>query len=208
MMAKTKILMRGACDNPGEEVPAATPEVLHAMQEDAPKNRLGLAKWVIDPANPLTARVTVNRCWQELFGHGIVATSEDFGVMGTPPSNQELLDWLAVDFRESDWDVKRLYKKILMSSTYRQAAKVTPDKLVKDRDNSLLSRGPRFRMDAEMVRDYALVASGLFNDKMYGRGAKPYQPEGMWEIVGMPGSDTRKYVQDKGKEVYRRSMPA
>lgn len=205
-MAKTMILMRGAYDKPGDEVMAATPEVLHAMGADAPKNRLGLAQWVIDPANPLTSRVTVNRYWQELFGHGIVATSEDFGIMGTPPSNQNLLDWLAIDFRESGWDVKRLYKKMLMSSTYRQAAKVTPTKLAKDRDNSLLSRGPRFRMDAEMVRDYALVASGLFNDRMFGRGAKPYQPPNVWEVVGMPGSDTRKYVQDKGDNVYRRSL--
>ena len=205
-MAKTRILMRGAYDKPGDEVSAATPEVLHAMQADAPRNRLGLAQWVIDPANPLTARVTVNRCWQELFGHGIVATSEDFGVMGTPPSNQDLLDWLAVDFRESGWDVKRLYKMILMSSTYRQAANVTPEKLAKDEDNSLMSRGPRFRMDGEMVRDYALSASGLINNKMYGRGAKPYQPPGIWEVIGMPESDTRKYVQDKGDAVYRRSL--
>ncbi len=205
-MAKTNILMRGAYDKPGEEVFAATPEVLHEMKEGAPKNRMGLAQWVIDPANPLTARVTVNRFWQELFGHGIVATSEDFGIMGTPPSNQELLDWLAVDFRESGWDVKRLYKKMLMSATYRQAAKVTQDKLAKDEDNSQLSRGPRFRMDAEMVRDYALVASGLASKKMFGPGAKPYQPENLWDVVGLPGGDTRKYVQDKGDNVYRRSL--
>jgi hypothetical protein len=205
-VAMTNILMRGAYDKPGDEVTAATPEVLHAMSEDSPKNRLGLAKWVVDPANPLTARVTVNRFWQELFGHGIVATSEDFGVMGTPPSNQALLDWLAVDFRESGWDVKRLYKKILMSSTYRQSAKVTAVKLEKDEDNSLFSRGPRFRMDAEMIRDYALVSSGLFKDKMYGRSTRPYQPSGLWDVVGMPGSDTRNYVQDKGDGVYRRSL--
>ncbi|QEG24212.1 DUF1553 domain-containing protein [Mariniblastus fucicola] len=206
MMAKTNVLMRGAYDKPGDEVVAAPPEVLHPMPEGAPANRLGLAKWVIDPANPLTARVTVNRFWQELFGHGIVATSEDFGVMGTPPSNQALLDWLAVDFRESGWDVKRLYKKMLLSSTYRQAANVTAEKLARDQDNSLLSRGPRFRMDGEMVRDYALVASGLYNDRMFGRGAKPYQPPNVWEVVGMPGSDTRRYVQDKGDNVYRRSL--
>ena len=205
-MAKTMILMRGAYDKPGDEVTAATPGVLHEMKADAPRNRLGLAKWVIDPANPLTARVTVNRCWQELFGHGIVATSEDFGVMGTPPSNQDLLDWLAIEFRESGWDTKRLYKKILMSSTYRQAANVTTEKLAKDEDNSLMSRGPRFRMDGEMIRDYALAASGLYNDKMYGRGARPYQPAGIWDVVGMPGSDTRTYVQDKGDAVYRRSL--
>ncbi len=205
-VAMTNMLMRGAYDKLGDEVIAETPSALPPMPEGAPKNRMGLAKWVIDPANPLTARVTVNRFWQELFGHGIVATSEDFGVMGTPPSNQALLDWMAVDFRESGWDVKRMYKKMLMSSTYRQAAKVTADKLAKDEDNSLFSRGPRFRMDAEMIRDYALVASGLFNDEMYGVGLKPYQPENMWEVVGMPGSDTRKYVQDKGDAVYRRSL--
>jgi hypothetical protein len=205
-VAMTNMLMRGAYDKPGDEVVAATPEVLHPMSADSPKNRLGLAKWVVDPANPLTARVTVNRFWQELFGHGIVATSEDFGVMGTPPSNQALLDWLAVDFRESGWDVKRLYKKMLMSSTYRQSARVTADKLVKDEDNSLFSRGPRFRMDAEMIRDYALVSSGLFKDKMYGRSTRPYQPAGLWDVVGMPGGDTRNYVQDKGDGVYRRSL--
>jgi hypothetical protein len=160
----------------------------------------------VDSNNPLTARVTVNRFWQELFGQGIVATSEDFGVMGTPPSNQELLDWLAVDFQESGWDVKRLFKKMLMSSTYRQAAIVTAENLEKDRDNSLLSRGPRFRMDAEMVRDYALHASGLLEDKMFGPGMRPYQPENLWEIVGLPGGDTRKYVQDKGEKLYRRSL--
>ena len=205
-MAKTNMLMRGAYDKPGDEVMAATPAVLHAMPEDASKDRLGLAKWVVDPANPLTSRVTVNRFWQEVFGQGIVATSEDFGVMGTPPSNQELLDWLAVDFQESGWDVKRFYKQMLMSSTYRQRAKVTSDKLLKDEDNSLLSRGPRFRMDAEVIRDYALVASGLINEEMYGPGAKPYQPENLWDVVGLPSGDTRKYVQDKGDRVYRRSL--
>ena len=204
--AMTPILMRGAYDKPGDQVEAAPPKALHSLPEGAPGNRLGLAQWVIDPANPLTPRVTVNRFWQELFGHGIVATSEDFGVMGTPPSNQDLLDWLAVDFRESGWDVKRMYKKMLMSSAYRQASTVTREKLLKDEDNSLVSRGPRFRMDGEMVRDYALAASGLYKNKMYGQGAKPYQPVGMWEVVGMPGSDTRKYVQDKGDAVYRRSL--
>jgi hypothetical protein len=202
----TAILMRGAYDKPGEEVTAAPPSALHPLPAGAPNNRLGLAKWVVDSNNPLTARVTVNRFWQELFGQGIVATSEDFGVMGTPPSNQELLDWLAVDFQESGWDVKRLFKKMLMSSTYRQAAIVTAENLEKDRDNSLLSRGPRFRMDAEMVRDYALHASGLLEDKMFGPGMRPYQPENLWEIVGLPGGDTRKYVQDKGEKLYRRSL--
>lgn len=202
----TNILMRGAYDKPGEEVIAAPPEAFHDMPEGAPANRLGLARWVVDPDNPLTTRVTVNRFWQQLFGQGIVATTEDFGVMGTPPSNQELLDWMAVEFRESGWDVKKFFKMLLMSSTYRQATTITPEKLEKDRDNSLLSRGPRFRMDAEMVRDYALSACGLINRDMYGPSSKPYQPNNMWNIVGLPGGDTRNYVQDKGDDIYRRSL--
>ncbi|MDG2013404.1 MAG: DUF1553 domain-containing protein [Pirellulaceae bacterium] len=201
-----KILMRGAYDKPGEEVSAATPAAFHPLPNDAPRNRLGLAQWVIDPANPLTARVTVNRFWQEIFGAGIVATAEDFGVMGTLPSNQDLLDWLAVDFRYSGWDVKRFFKQVMMSAAYRQASRVTDEKLLRDRDNSLLSRGPRFRMDAEMVRDFALSASGLLNEKMYGPGTKPYQPDDLWNIVGLPGGDTRNFTQDKGDEVYRRSL--
>lgn len=200
------VLMRGAYDKPGEQVTAAPPASLHGMPPGAPANRLGLAQWVIDPENPLTARVTVNRFWQELFGRGIVATSEDFGVMGTPPINQDLLDWLAVEFRESGWNVKQFYKLILTSATYRQSSVTTEEKRNKDRDNSLLSRGPRFRMDAEMVRDYALAVSGLLSKKMYGPGARPYQPGNLWDIVGLPGGDTRKYVQDSGPSVYRRSL--
>lgn len=204
--AMANILMRGAYDKPGDEVQATTPAALHPLADGAPANRLGLAEWVIDPANPLTARVTVNRFWQELFGQGLVVTPEDFGVMGAKPSHPELLDWLAVDFRESGWDVKQFFKRILMSATYRQSAVTTPQKLEKDRDNMLLSRGPRFRMDAEMVRDYALSASGLLSAKMYGPGVKPYQPGGIWDIVGLPGGNTREYVQDTGEGLYRRSL--
>jgi hypothetical protein len=200
------ILMRGAYDKPGDQVGASTPAALHPLPQDARPDRLGLAHWVIDPANPLTARVTVNRFWQEAFGRGIVATPEDFGVTGAAPSHPELLDWLAVEFRESGWDVKKLFKLMLTSATYRQAAEVTPEKLEKDRDNALLSRGPRYRMDAEMVRDYALAASGLLSPKMYGPGVRPYQPEGIWDIVGLPGGDTRDYVQDKGESLYRRTI--
>jgi len=200
------ILMRGQYDNVGDEVAAATPAALHPLAEDAPQNRLGLAQWVIDPNNPLTARVTVNRFWQQLFGQGIVATPEDFGIMGAPPSNPELLDWLATDFVEHGWDVKRFFKQVLMSATYRQAAITTREKLNEDRDNQLLSRGPRFRMDAEMVRDYALTVSGLRSDKMYGPGVKPYQPSNIWNMVGLPGGDTREYQQDRGENLYRRSI--
>ena len=200
------VLMRGAYDKKGEKVEAATPASFPAMPEGAPQNRLGLAHWIVAPANPLTARVTVNRFWQEVFGQGIVVTPEDFGVMGTPPSHPMLLDWLAVEFRETGWDVKRLFKLMLMSATYRQAAVVTPEKVEKDRNNALLSRGPRFRMDAEMVRDYALATSGLMSSRMYGPGVKPYQPENIWDIVGLPGGDTRNYVQDKGENLYRRTI--
>ena len=200
------ILMRGAYDSPGAEVSAATPAALHPMDEQAPRNRLGLARWVVDPANPLTTRVTVNRFWQELFGQGIVTTPEDFGIMGSAPSHPELLDWLAVEFRENSWDVQHLLKLMLMSATYRQAAISTKEKLEKDPGNRLFSRGPRFRMDAEMVRDYALATSGLLSAKMYGPGTKPYQPENLWDIVGLPGGNTRNYVQDNGENLYRRTI--
>lgn len=205
-MAMAYVLTRGEYDRPAEQVTARPIAALHPLPEGAPANRLGLAQWLIDPVNPLTARVTVNRFWQEIFGQGIVTTTEDFGVMGALPSHPKLLDWMATDFIESGWDVKRFYKQIFMSRTYRQAAQVTSLKLEKDRDNQLLSRGPRFRMDAEMVRDYALSASGLLKDKMYGPGVKPYQPSDIWNIVGLPGGDTRNYVQSQGEDLYRRSL--
>jgi hypothetical protein len=145
----------------------------------------------------------VNRFWQELFGAGIVMTSDDFGIMGSAPTHPELLDWLAVEFRESGWDVKRFYKMLLTSATYRQAALITPEKIEKDRDNSLLSRGPRFRMDAEMIRDYALAASGTLSPRMGGPGTMPYQPENIWEVVGL---GTEKYKQDNGENLYRRTL--
>ncbi|HEV7405658.1 MAG TPA: DUF1549 domain-containing protein, partial [Chthoniobacteraceae bacterium] len=179
--AMANILMRGAYDKEGEKVTPAGFSALHAMPADAPKNRLGLARWLVAPENPLTARVTVNRFWQELFGTGLVRTAEDFGAQGEAPSNQELLDWLAVEFRESGWDVKQFFTLMLTSATYRQAATLTPEKLEKDPQNRLLSRGPRFRMDAEMVRDYALAASGTLSLKMGGPGTRPYQPEHIWD---------------------------
>jgi hypothetical protein len=148
----------------------------------------------------------VNRFWQEVFGTGIVRTSEDFGVTGESPSHPELLDWLAVEFRESGWDIKQFYKLLVSSATYRQAARTTPEKLEKDPKNRLLSRGPRFRMDAEMIRDYALAASGLLRRKIGGMSVKPYQPEGVWEAVAMIGSNTRDYRQDNGDKLYRRSL--
>ncbi|MEP7366596.1 MAG: DUF1553 domain-containing protein [Acidobacteriota bacterium] len=200
------LLYRGAYDQRREEVDANTPSVLPPMAADLPRNRLGFAKWLFTDENPLTARVTVNRMWQEIFGTGIVKSTDDFGSQGEPPSHPELLDWLAVDFRENGWDMKRFYKQVLMSATYRQVARATPLKLSKDPDNRLLSRGPRFRMDGEMVRDYALAASGLLVRQIGGPSVRPYQPEGIWESVAMLGSNTRFYKQDEGDGLYRRSL--
>jgi hypothetical protein len=198
--------IRGAYNKKGENVTAGTPAVLPPMPKDAPPNRLGLARWLVDRSQPLTARVTVNRFWQQYFGRGIVKTANDFGVQGEWPTHPELLDWLATEFIESGWDVKHLQKLIVMSSTYRQASKVTPELLHRDPENALLARGPRFRMDAEMVRDTALVVSGLLVEKSGGHSVKPYQPPGLWEAVGFLGSNTRNYKRDSGDALYRRSV--
>src|SRR5439155_6830674 len=168
-------LFRGEYDQRRDKVKAGTPQSLPPLMDSLPRNRLGFARWLLEPEHPLTARVTVNRFWQELFGTGIVRTTGDFGVSGELPSHPELLDWLAVDFRESGWDIKRFFKMLVMSATYQQSAATTPEKLEKDPQNRLLSRGPRFRMDAEMIRDYALAASGLLVEKVGGPSVKPYQ---------------------------------
>ncbi len=204
--ATANVLFRGMYDQPRDKVAANTPSVLPPMSSSLPRNRMGLAQWLVDPSHPLTARVAVNRFWQELFGTGIVKTADDFGSQGEAPSHPELLDWLAVEFRESGWDMKKFYKLLATSATYRQAAVTTPLKLEKDPENRLLSRGPRFRMDAEMVRDYALAASGLLTPTIGGPSVKPYQPDGLWETVAMPGSNTRFYARDSGGNLYRRSL--
>ncbi len=200
------VLYRGLYDQVRDEVRPNVPAILPPMAQSLPRNRLGLAEWLVDPANPLTARVTVNRFWQQLFGTGIVKTSEDFGSQGDPPSHPELLDWLAVDFRESGWDVKKTMRLLVTSATYRQSAAATPEKIEHDRDNRLLSRGPRYRMDAEMIRDYALSASGLMVPTIGGPSVKPYQPPKVWETVAMNESNTKIYVQDHGDALYRRSL--
>ncbi len=200
------ILYRGAYDQRRDRVEAGTPAILPPMTSDEPRNRLGFAQWLFRPEHPLTARVTVNRMWQEVFGTGLVKTADDFGSQGEPPSHPELLDWLAVDFRENNWDMKRFYKQLLLSAAYRQSALATPAKLAKDPDNRLVSRGPRFRMDAETVRDYVLAASGLLVGQIGGPSVKPYQPEGIWEAVAMLGSNTRFYKRDEGDGLYRRSL--
>jgi mono/diheme cytochrome c family protein len=205
-MPKARILFRGQYDQPRDEVVANVPTALHPLPKDAPTNRLGLARWLLASDNPLTARVTVNRFWQEVFGTGLVKTSEDFGIMGEHPSHPELLDWLAVEFRESGWDIKRFYRLLLTSATYRQAATATPEKLKKDPNNRLLSRGPRFRLDAELIRDHMLAASGLLVPKIGGPSVKPYQPPGVWEAVAMKESNTRMYQPDVGEGLYRRSL--
>ncbi len=172
------------------------------MKPEWPNNRLGLARWLVDPSNPLTARVTVNRFWQMLFGTGIVKTVQDFGSQGESPSHQDLLDWLAVEFVESGWDVKHIFKTIVMSSTYRQSSDVTPELLQRDPENRLLARGPRFRLPAEVIRDQALAVSGLLVEKVGGPSVKPYQPPGLWQELAGGGG----YRPDHGPGLYRRSL--
>jgi hypothetical protein len=201
---ETVMLMRGEYDKKGDKVTAGVPAILPPLPKDAPTNRLGLAKWLVDPSHPLTARVTVNRFWQQYFGVGLVKTTEDFGVQGERPSHPELLDWLATEFIESGWDIKHIQKLIVTSGTYRQSSKVTPELLAKDPENRLLARAPRFRMDAEMVRDTALALSGLLVEEVGGRSVKPYEPPGLWEAVSF--NNSQKYVQDKGDAQYRRSL--
>ena len=203
---KAFVLDRGEYDKRLDEVSPGTPAALSTYPETLPKNRLGFAQWLLLQDHPLTSRVTVNRFWQEVFGTGLVRTSGDFGITGELPSHQELLDWLAVEFRESGWDIKHLFRLFVTSAAYRQAATATPEKLLKDRDNRLLSRGPRFRMDAEMIRDTALATSGLLVQKIGGPSVKPYQPVGVWSAVAMPESDTKKYAASTGADLYRRSM--
>ena len=200
------ILFRGDYDKRRDRVEPETPGALPPLPSDLPRNRLGFAQWLLRAENPLTARVTVNRYWQELFGLGLVRTTGDFGVTGDLPSHPELLDWLAVAYRENGWDTKAFFKMIVTSATYRQSAEATPADREKDPTNRLLARGPRFRMDAEMVRDEALSAASLLSAKVGGPSVRPYQPEGVWEAVAMPGSDTRNYKSDTGENLYRRSM--
>ena len=201
------MLNRGEYDQPLEHVTRAVPGTLPSLPEGAPLNRLGFARWLVDDSHPLTARVTVNRLWQQCFGIGLVKTSEDFGSQGEPPSHPELLDWLAVQFREDGWDVKQMMKRIVMSATYRQSAASTRELRLRDPENRLLSRGPRFRLDAEMLRDQALAVSGLLNTQLGGPAVKPPQPDGLWFAVGYSGSNTVRVKADAGPEnVQRRTL--
>ena len=202
----TFILVRGQYDKRGEKVTAGVPAILPPLASEAPRNRLGLAQWLVSPEHPLTARVTVNRLWQQFFGAGLVKTAEDFGSQGQPPSHPELLDWLATEFQAGGWNVKSFLKMVMMSHAYRQTSRVTAALAQRDPANELLARGPRFRMDAEVLRDSALAVSGLLVERQGGKSVKPYQPEGLWEAVGFVGSNTSVFKQDAGDALYRRSM--
>jgi hypothetical protein len=201
------VMMRGAYDKPGDKVEPNTPAFLPPLKKaGARANRLDLARWLLSPEQPLTSRVTVNRFWQQFFGVGLVKSSSDFGVQGELPSHPELLDWLAIHYRETGWDTKALVKLIVTSDAFRRDARVAPELLRRDPENRLLARGPRMRLDAEQIRDNALFVSGLINLEMGGKGVKPYQPPKIWEPVAFTGSNTMNYVQDKGAALYRRSI--
>ena len=203
-LAYADVLTRGIYTARKERVEANTPHFLPPLPAGLPHNRLALAEWTVSPENPLTARVTVNRMWNELFGAGLVETTEDFGIMGQRPSHPELLDWLAVEFRESGWDMKHMYKLMVMSATYRQSAKVNPEQLARDPKNLLLAHGPRFRMDAEMLRDIALQSSGLLVNKIGGPSVKTVSAGECMGVSRLP--DQRHHALQAGPR--RRALPA
>lgn len=212
----TFFLIRGQYDKHGEKVQAGVPAFLPPLPNDAPRNRLALARWLVDPGHPLTARVAVNRFWQAFFGTGIVRTAEDFGSQGELPSHAALLDWLAVEFvaperaRTAPWDIKALVRLIVTSAAYRQASTVTPALAARDPENRLLARGPRVRLPAEFIRDQALAISGLLDPEIGGRSVSPYQPPGLWEELASRADGAnwtaQTYVQGHGKDLYRRTM--
>ena len=199
---ETRILLRGNFLDKGERVEAATPAVFHPPSPDAPLNRLGLAKWLTDKANPLTARVTANRFWARLFGAGLVESEEDFGTQGLRPSHPKLLDWLATEFMRLDWDMKAIQKTIVISATYRQSSDATAELAGRDPYNRLLARGPRVRLDAEMIRDQMLAVSGLLSTKMYGPPVMPLQPDGVWQVV----YNGDRWQTSDGEDRYRRAL--
>jgi hypothetical protein len=205
---ETHILVRGSYDAPGEKVEPGVPEaLLGAWPAGAPKNRLGLAQWLTRPDHPLTSRVVVNRFWQQLFGTGIVKTSDNFGMQGEWPSHPELLDWLAREFVDSGWNVKALMKMMVLSETYRQDSAASPELIARDPENRLLARGPRFRLPAEVIRDQALQISGLLKQRVGGPSVYPYQPPDLYKgIVVAANYPGTRYVESTGDDLYRRSM--
>ena len=198
----TYLRMRGAFLTKGDLVYANVPAALHAFPESEMPNRLGLARWLVSKENPLTARVAVNRFWEQIFGRGIVETSEDFGTQGARPTHPELLDWLAVEFMERKWSMKAMQRLMVTSAAYRQVSKTSPELVERDPYNRLLARGPRFRVEAEMIRDVTLAASGLLSSKIGGPSVFPPQPEGIWDI---PYNDD-KWVASEGEDRYRRGL--
>jgi len=203
---ETFVLNRGEYLKPGEKVSFATPAFLPPLPKDAPKNRLGVAQWLVAPEHPLTSRVAINRIWQNLFGRGLVKTAEDFGVQGDIPENPELLDWLAVEFREKNWDMKRMHKLLLTSAAYKRTSKVTPAQLAADPENKYLARFPRVRLPALILRDVALATSGLLDERVGGKPVYPYQPDGIWETLAITKERDFTYPASTGNDLYRRSL--
>ncbi|MEM9481913.1 MAG: PSD1 and planctomycete cytochrome C domain-containing protein [Verrucomicrobiota bacterium] len=201
---ESRMFHRGDYTNPTDLVEPGVPEILHSKREGSPANRLGLARWLVDPENPLTARVTANRLWAEIFGRGIVSTPEDFGMQSPSPTHPELLDWLALEFIENDWSMKHIIKTIVMSSTYQQRAKASPKLLDLDPANELLARGPRFRQSAELVRDNLLAISGLLSRKVGGPSVFPVQPDGLWKDIS--GAEATVYPTSDGEDRHRRGL--
>ena len=202
---ETKVLERGEYNMPiGDPLEPGVPAVMGSLPEGAPKNRLGLAKWLTSRDQPLVSRVLINRVWQRTFGHGLVRTPEDFGLQGEQPTHPELLDWLAVEFQDSGWDLKHMLRLMVNSKAFKQDSKIRPD--VQDPDNRLIARGQTYRLDAEVIRDIGLWAGDILNEKMGGEGIKPYQPDGLWSALMHPASNTKKYVRDKNEKIYQRSI--
>jgi len=201
----TKVLQRGEYHSPyGEALQPDVPAVMGKFPEGAPRNRLGLAQWLTSPDQPLVSRVLINRVWQRTFGYGLVRTPEDFGLQGEQSTHPELLDWLAVELQEKNWDLKHILRLMVTSRTFKQSSKRRAN--FPDPENRLYARGPGFRLDAEVIRDIGLWSSGLLDPTMGGEGVKPYQPAGLWKALMHPGSNTKNYVQDKGNRLYRRSL--
>ena len=201
---QTHIMLRGDYTAPGDPVEAGVLKSLHPLDPELPPNRLGLAQWLVDEENPLTSRVVVNRVWTEIFGRGIVTTPEDFGMQGAAPTHPRLLDWLAVRFIEDDWSIKQLVKTIVQSSTYQQSSAAQREKIQKDPQNEWYSRGPRFRLSAELIRDNLLAISGLLSDKIGGPSVYPPQPDGLWNEIST--ADVKNYPTSEGEDRYRRGL--